>query len=204
MDKKDHWENIYKNKSPLEVSWYQQRPDISLALIRKYASKKTAEIIDVGGGASTLCDGLLEAGYSNVTVLDLSDSALAHARQRLGSKAEFVDWEAGDVTYLKSDHQYDVWHDRAVFHFLTDKRDRDKYKQVLASSVRTNGYVIIAVFEVGGPIKCSGLDIVQYDVEKLRTELGNDFAFVEELYETHITPAGVEQLFGYYIFAKQA
>ncbi len=204
MNKKDHWENIYKDKSPLEVSWHQKKPTISLALIKRIAQNNTDYIIDVGGGASTLSDFLLEDGFNNVTVLDLSSNALAHTKQRLGDKSTFIEWKVEDVMNFVPTHKYDIWHDRAVFHFLTAKEDRGKYKQVLESSIKTGGCVIIAAFSIGGPKKCSGLDIVQYDAVKLKSELGNNFTFIEERYENHITPASKEQKFGYYIFTKNA
>jgi len=194
MNKKDHWERVYKDKSHLEVSWHQKKPTISLALIKKIAQNNTDCIIDVGGGASTLSDFLLEEGFNNITVLDLSSNALAHAKQRLGDKSTFIEWKVEDVTNFVSTNKYDIWHDRAVFHFLTTKDDREKYKQVLESSIKTGGCVIIAAFSIGGPKKCSGLDIVQYDAVKLKNELGNNFTF----------PAGKEQKFGYYVFIKNA
>jgi len=177
MNKKDHWESVYKDKSHLEVSWHQKKPTISLALIKKIAQNNTDCIIDVGGGASTLSDFLLEEGFNNITVLDLSSNALAHAKQRLGDKSTFIEWKVEDVTNFVSTNKYDIWHDRAVFHFLTTKDDREKYKQVLESSIKTGGCVIIAAFSIGGPKKCSGLDIVQYDAVKLKNELGNNFTF---------------------------
>jgi len=204
MNKKDHWESVYKDKSHLEVSWHQKKPTISLTLIKKIAQNNTDCIIDVGGGASTLSDFLLEEGFNNITVLDLSSNALAHAKQRLGDKSTFIEWKVEDVTNFVSTNKYDIWHDRAVFHFLTTKDDREKYKQVLESSIKTGGCVIIAAFSIGGPKKCSGLDIVQYDAVKLKNELGNNFTFIEERRENHITPAGKEQKFGYYVFTKNA
>lgn len=204
MNKKDHWESVYKDKSHLEVSWHQKKPTISLTLIKKIAQNNTDCIIDVGGGASTLSDFLLEEGFNNITVLDLSSNALAHAKQRLGDKSTFIEWKVEDVTNFVSTNKYDIWHDRAVFHFLTTKDDREKYKQVLESSIKTGGCVIIAAFSIGGPKKCSGLDIVQYDAVKLKNELGNNFTLIEERHENHITPAGKEQKFGYYVFTKNA
>ena len=204
MNKKEHWESIYKDKSPLEVSWHQKKPTISLTLINKIAQNNSDYIIDVGGGASTLSDFLLEDGFNNITVLDLSYNALAHTKQRLGDKSTFIEWKVEDVTNFVPTHEYDIWHDRAVFHFLTAKEDREKYKQVLESSIKTGGCLIIAAFSIGGPKKCSGLDIVQYDAVKLKNELGNNFTFIEERYENHITPAGKEQKFGYYVFTKNA
>ena len=204
MNKKDHWESIYKDKSPLEVSWHQNKPTISLNLIKKIAQKHSDYIIDVGGGASTLSGFLLEDGFNNLTVLDLSSNALEYAKQQLGDKSTLIEWKVKDVTKFVPTHKYDIWHDRAVFHFLTAKEDREKYKQVLESAIKKGSCVIIAAFSIGGPKKCSGLDIVQYDAEKLKNELGNNFTFIEEKHENHITPTGKEQKFGYFVFTKHA
>ena len=203
MSRKDHWESVYKDISPIEVSWYQKEPTISLSLIRNLPLGKVENIIDVGGGASTLADYLLEDGFKNITVLDLSSNALALARKRLGAKAGLINWKVEDVTNHLPEQNYSLWHDRAVFHFLTEKNDREKYKKVLEASIRDGGYVIIAAFSIGGPKQCSDLDIVQYDAEKLQKELGNSFKLIEELSERHITPGGKEQLFGYYLFARK-
>lgn len=204
MNKKEHWENVYKNKAATEVSWYQPEPTLSLDLINKYAPHPDARIIDVGGGASTLCDYLLQYGYQHITVLDLSANAIAQARQRLGDKSALVHWQEEDVTHFVSDETYDLWHDRAVFHFLTNKSDRKKYRQILQASVAVGGHVIMAAFALGGPSKCSGLDIVQYDAQKLKTELGEKFSLIEQTSENHLTPAGQEQAFGYYVFVRNS
>lgn len=204
MSNKDHWEAIYKDKSPLEVSWYQQRPAISLALIEKYAENKSDYIIDIGGGASTLPDFLLDDGFNHVTVLDLSANALEHARQRLGKKSALIHWEVQDVTDFAPAHEYHIWHDRAVFHFLTARTEREKYRHALESSTRPGSHVIIAAFAIGGPTKCSGLDIVQYDTARLAKELGERFTFLEEQDEVHITPTGMEQRFSYHVFVKSS
>ncbi|HKK15451.1 MAG TPA: class I SAM-dependent methyltransferase [Gammaproteobacteria bacterium] len=204
MSRKDLWENIYADKSPTGVSWYQKEPATSLSLIRNLPLERDVNIIDVGGGASTLVDYLLEDGFKNITVLDLSSNALALARKRLGEKADLINWKTEDITSYVPGHDYSLWHDRAVFHFLTEKGDREKYKKVLESSIRNGGFVIIAAFSMDGPRRCSGFDIVQYDAEKLQNELGGSFKLVKELPEKHITPAGKEQLFGYYVFTKSA
>jgi SAM-dependent methyltransferase len=204
MNRKEHWEAIYKDKLVTKVSWYQQKPTISLALIG-IASLSTADyVIDVGGGASTLCDYLLESGYRHVTVLDLSANALEHSKQRLGDKANLIEWQVEDVTKFSTPKHYDIWHDRAVFHFLTEESDRKKYNAVLNASINVGGHVIIAAFAIGGSTKCSGLNIVQYDETTLKTELGKNFTLVEQRTEEHITPAGNVQMFGYYLFIKNA
>lgn len=204
MNRKAHWENIYKGKLPIEVSWYQQKPTISLELIAMCSLSTLDYVIDVGGGASALCDYLLERGYGHLTVLDLSANALEHSKQRLGDKAGLIEWQVEDVTKFSAPRHYDIWHDRAVFHFLTDESDRKKYKDVLNASVKVGGHIIIAAFSIGGPAKCSGLDIVQYDETKLKTELGKNFALVEQRTEEHFTPTGNIQLFGYFLFVKNA
>lgn len=204
VSKKEHWEKIYKEKSPLDVSWYQKKPSISLSIIKDLPMGKDENIIDVGGGASTLVDCLIEEGFNNISVLDLSSNALMLAKTRLDEKSKLVHWQIDDVTQFTPEKAYSLWHDRAVFHFLTEKSDREKYKQVLASAVKVDGYVIIAAFFIGGPTKCSGLDIVQYDAEKISQEFASHFKLINEKFETHITPAGREQLFGYYVFTKNA
>lgn len=202
MNTKEHWENIYKNKLPIEVSWYQEKPTISLELIAMCSSSTTDYIIDIGGGASNLCDFLLEKGYSNLTVLDLSANALEHSKQRLGDKSNLIDWQVEDVTKFSASKYYDIWHDRAVFHFLTDEIDRKKYKEVLNNLLKIGGYIIIAAFYIGGSTKCSGLNIVQYDESKLKSELGNNFTYIDQKIEEHITPTGSIQMFRYYLFLK--
>lgn len=202
MNKKAHWENIYQNKSPEEVSWYQNAPTISLDLIGACSLTHDAEMIDVGGGASTLVDRLLEKGYKHLTVLDLSENALEHSKKRLGNKATLIEWLVEDITQFSTLKRYDIWHDRAVFHFLTHESDREKYKNVLNRSVKVGGYVMIAAFAMGGATKCSGLDIVQYDAEKLKNELGDNFILIKQCTENHVTPSGNIQNFGYFLFLK--
>jgi SAM-dependent methyltransferase len=199
-DRKNHWEHVYQDKAPLEVSWYQQKPELSLELIRHTGIDKTSALIDIGGGASTLVDYLLGDGYTNISVLDISAKALQHAQQRLGESAKAVRWIVTDITAFNAPSTYELWHDRAVFHFLTAQSDRQAYVSVLKRSLNPNGHVIIAAFGIGGPLKCSGLDIVQYDAKKLFKELGDEFDLVEEASEIHHTPDGREQLFGYFRF----
>lgn len=201
-DRKAHWEAIYRDKSPLEVSWYQQEPALSLELIRRSGVGLDAPIIDVGGGASVLVDRLQAAGYTKLSVLDLSAQALTCARRRLGSAAEHIDWIEADITDFQPPRQYALWHDRAVFHFLTDAADRARYVEVLQRALSPGGHLIIAAFAIGGPEKCSGLDIVQYDADKLLAALGPGFELVETRAEAHITPAGGEQQFNYFRFIK--
>jgi 2-polyprenyl-3-methyl-5-hydroxy-6-metoxy-1,4-benzoquinol methylase len=198
IDRKSHWEKIYNNKISMQMSWYQKEPTLSLQLIRKIQLAHDAPIIDVGGGSSLLVDCLCKEGYTNVSVLDVSAKALATARDRLGDDANKVEWQQKDVTQFVPPHQFSLWHDRAVFHFLTDKSDREDYLKVLNRSLEPNGHIIIATFAIGGPTKCSGLDIVQYDAGKLIAELGTGFELVETRTETHITPTNQEQRFAYF------
>ena len=202
-DRKTHWENVYRDKSPLDVSWYQKEPVLSLRLIRNTQLALNEPIIDIGGGASTLVDCLCDEGYANISVLDISAKALAHAQDRLGDKANEIEWYDEDITQFNPPHPFSLWHDRAVFHFLTDKSDRDNYVNVLKRALKTDGHLIIAAFAIGGPEKCSGLDIVQYDAEKLMTELGEGFELIEEKNEVHITPTNKEQTFTYFRFIRK-
>ena len=193
-----HWEHIYRTKDPTQVSWYQPEPRLSLDLIRRVAPDLEAPIIDVGGGASALVDGLLDAGYSNVTVLDLAPSALAIARQRLGSRAHRVVWIAGSVLDVQlRASAYAVWHDRAVFHFLTDRADRARYVDQTRRAARSNGHVIVASFGPDGPTRCSGLDVVRYSPEAMHGEFGAGFRMLDSVREDHPTPLGVSQAFVY-------
>jgi len=203
IDRKSHWENIYQDKSALDVSWYQKEPTISLGLIRNTLLASDEPIIDVGGGASVLVDYLIKVGYTNIAVLDISENALACAKNRLGNHAQEVEWYESDITQFEAPHQFSLWHDRAVFHFLTTDSDRKNYIKVLKNSLRPGGHLIIAAFAIGGPTKCSGLDIVQYDGLKLKAELGKDFELLEEISEVHITPTNKEQKFMYFLFIRK-
>ncbi len=200
---KSHWENIYQTKSPSEVSWYQTYPALSLQLIQK-TGITSEPLIDVGGGASILTDYLLEQGLRNLTVLDLSAAALQQIKDRLGDKAHQIHWIEADVTQFQPSQSYFCWHDRAVFHFLTNAEARRCYVDKVKSAISYNGYVIIATFAINGPKKCSGLEIVQYDDEKIRAEFGASFTLLEVQHETHLTPAGVEQNFSYFLLNKSS
>jgi SAM-dependent methyltransferase len=197
-DRKQHWEQVYTSKSSLEVSWYQPEPRLSLELIHRSGIGRDAPIIDVGGGASLLVDRLQADGYMQLAVLDISGAALATARQRLGPKAAGIEWYEADVTQFTAPHAFALWHDRAVFHFLTAAEDRRRYVEVLKRTLTPDGHVVIAAFAIGGPTRCSGLEIVQYNAAKLLAELGPDFRLEEELSETHRTPAGKDQKFGFF------
>ena len=198
MPGREHWERVYLGRDASNVSWYQPAATISLDLIRRVAPDLDAPIIDVGGGASTLVDGLLDAGYRNVTVLDLSGSALGIARQRLGERARDVTWlEADLLTASLAPSAYAVWHDRAVFHFLTAERDRARYVAVAHEAVRCGGHVIVASFAPDGPTRCSGLDVVRYSPEEMHAEFGAEFQLLQSVREEHHTPAGTTPTFTY-------
>lgn len=201
-DRKAHWQGVYGDKSPQEVSWYQKEPALSLELIHRSGVRKEDAIIDVGGGASVLVDRLCKEGFRNLSVLDISKNALDSAKGRLGDTAQGVEWIETDVTDYRASHRYALWHDRAVFHFLTDPSDRLKYVAALKRALVPGGHLIIAAFAIGGPTMCSGLEIVQYDAAKLTAELGAEFAMVEERGEVHRTPANKEQKFGYFRFIR--
>ena len=198
MDTKSHWERIYQTRRPNEVSWYRTHLDVSLELIEAAAPSRSEQIIDVGGGESTLVDDLLTRQYRNVSILDLSPTALDVAKKRLGDSARTVSWLCGDVrTIGLPSHRYDVWHDRAVFHFLTDPNDRVAYVRQVAQAVKPGGYVIVATFGPEGPERCSGLDVVRYDPESLHGQFGSGFRLVRHCTELHRTPAGSIQQFTY-------
>jgi SAM-dependent methyltransferase len=198
MNRQEYWNRIYQTKGPQNVSWYQRCPDLSLALIAAAGISKDAGIIDVGGGASTLVDFLLDAGYSHLAVLDLSPVALACSRNRLGSRAAAVEWFEADVTSFTPPRRFGLWHDRAVLHFLTAADDRRRYVATLRRTVQPGGAVIIATFAPDGPPQCSGLDVVRYDEESILAELGTEFQLRETRRETHITPWQSEQRFIYF------
>jgi ubiquinone/menaquinone biosynthesis C-methylase UbiE len=198
MNMKTHWEHIYETKAPTQVSWYQEHAQLSLQLIQNTRVQKTAQIIDIGGGASTLVNDLIVAGFQHVSVLDVSATALQLARQRLGQRAGDVNWIEADITQADLPAQsYDLWHDRAVFHFLTQAEDRQRYVQAVRRSVKQGGHVIVATFASDGPEHCSGLDVVRYSPESLHTEFGQGFEVVQSTHETHHTPFATEQKFIY-------
>lgn len=204
MSSKTHWERIYETKAPTQVSWYQEHARYSLQFIQNTGIQKTGQLIDVGGGASTLVDDLLAAGFQHISVLDVSGAALQLARQRLGPRAAAVHWIEADIIQADLPRQaYDVWHDRAVFHFLTQAPDRQRYIEAVRRSVRTGGHVIIATFAPDGPDHCSGLETVRYSPEGLHAEFGRSFELIDSTYETHQTPFGTDQKFIYCYCRKE-
>jgi ubiquinone/menaquinone biosynthesis C-methylase UbiE len=198
MESKTHWEEVYDTKDATKVSWFQENPDLSLQLIENTCVGSLAQVIDVGGGASNLVDNLLDRNYQNVTVLDISASALQVAQERIGSQANVVTWLDADITQIELPYQfYDVWHDRAVFHFLTRASDRQKYVEAVMHSVKAGGHVIVATFDIDGPSRCSGLEVVRYNSDSLHNEFGDKFNLVHSTSESHETPFGTEQKFIY-------
>jgi SAM-dependent methyltransferase len=198
VDAKTHWDKVYATKAPDAVSWYRAHLETSLALIERAASGKAASIIDIGGGESTLVDDLLLRGYRDLTVLEVSQVAFDVTKKRLGDAARQLRWIVADVTQASLDlGAYDVWHDRAVFHFLTERKQREAYVRQVAHAVRPGGHVIVSTFGPDGPAKCSGLDVVRYDADSLRAEFGPRVHFVESSKELHETPFGTTQQFLY-------
>ena len=193
-----HWEDVYSTKPVTEVSWFQEHSDVSLGLIKRTGVSEVGAVIDVGGGASVLVDDLLDAGYVDITVLDISASALGVAKRRLGTRADAATWVEADITaVVLPHHRYDVWHDRAVFHFLTHAEDRERYVRAVRHSVKPGGHVIVAAFGLDGPRRCSGLPVVRYSPDLLHDEFGAAFELVEHKSEAHKTPFGTVQQFIY-------
>lgn len=202
FDNKNHWENVYEKKNPDEVSWTQERPVTSLELIHSFGLDKSARIIDVGGGDSKLVDSLLEEGYENITVLDISAKALEKAKNRLGEKAGKVKWIVSDVTSLDSTDEYDIWHDRATFHFLTTSEQIHKYIHIAGE--KTKRFLSIGTFSHDGPEKCSGLTIKRYNEPELVSSLEKQFTKLQCITEDHTTPFGTVQNFLFCSFKKKA
>jgi len=196
------WENIYATKDENAVSWFEDRPDISLDLIRATGAKATASIIDIGGGASRLIDALLDVGFKTVTVLDLSEKALATSKARLGTRGADVKWIVADITTWEPSQAYDIWHDRAALHFLTDPKDRAAYAERVLRAGRPGGHVIIGTFAPDGPERCSGLPVVRYDAVTLGELLGHSFELIESRRHDHQTPAGDTQKFQFSRFQR--
>ncbi|WP_276965584.1 class I SAM-dependent methyltransferase [Chryseobacterium sp.] len=200
-DNKNHWENVYETKSPDQVSWTQKKPQRSLDFIRSSGLGKEASIIDIGGGDSNLVDFLLEEGYENITVLDISAKALEKAQQRLGDSAGKVKWIVTDITDFEPTEKYDIWHDRAAFHFLTTPEQVSRYIGIAEKNV--NNFIIVGTFSKNGPTKCSGLDIQQYDEESLSEKFEKSFKKLQCITEDHTTPFETIQNFIFCNFKKQ-
>jgi 2-polyprenyl-3-methyl-5-hydroxy-6-metoxy-1,4-benzoquinol methylase len=205
VNTKSHWAQVYQAKSASEVSWYQEHPDLSLAYIELAQISYDAAIIDVGAGSSTLVDHLVASGYKDVTLLDLSEAALDTTRTRIGATSARLTWLVDDITSISlARHRYDLWHDRAVLHFLIDPAQRERYVAQVSHAVKPGGHVIIATFALDGPDKCSGLMTARYDAASLHSAFGSQFDLIDSTNETHKTPWGTEQRFVYCYCRKTA
>ena len=199
-NKQAHWENIYTHKSPQEVSWTQKKPALSLSWIQSLHLPKDSPIIDIGGGESLLVDHLIDMGYSDLTVLDISQAALNKSQERLGSKAKLVQWIQADIITFQPKKKYTLWHDRAVFHFLTQKEDIATYTKMVSTAV--DQYLLMSTFSKEGPLKCSGLPITQYDAESILANFSAAFELIQQDLEVHTTPFDTTQAFIYALFKK--
>ena len=195
QDRRSHWEKVYEEKRFDDVSWYQDLPATSLEMIAGAVLERNDPIIDIGAGASTLVDHLIELGYTDLTVLDISAQALAQASERLGASAQHVAWTVADITRFEPPRRYRLWHDRAVLHFLVDAGDRERYVEALQRALAPDGYLVLATFGPEGPLQCSGLDVRRYSVEMMAELLGPDFELEQEMLEFHETPSGGSQQF---------
>ncbi len=198
----EHWDRVYRSKRETDVSWYQAKPELSLALIREYAPDKNSSVIDIGGGASPLAAELLRESYRDLAVLDISAATLEKAKDNLGGNASNIEWIVADVTEWKPERQWSVWHDRALFHFLTDDAAQDAYIRALNAATAPGAIAIISGFAPDGPEKCSGLSVVRYDAKSLSARLGERFDLLAEKREAHETPGGSVQKFYYAVLRK--
>jgi len=197
-----HWDEVYTSKSENAVSWFQESPALSLELINLAGATSASAIVDIGGGASRVVDGLIANGFERVTVLDLSEAALASAKKRLGINARLVQWVTADVTKWEPSEDYDIWHDRAAFHFLTEAADRIAYTRRLKTALRSGGHFIIGTFALDGPERCSGLPVIRYDAAGLSAEIGPEFELIATRPQEHITPRGATQRFQFSTFRR--
>jgi trans-aconitate methyltransferase len=202
-ERQAHWQNVYQSKGEAQVSWTQFDPQPSLGLIEKFARGRSASIVDIGGGASRLVDALLAHGFAAITVLDLSDAALQSAKVRLGAQATQVRWVAADATSWQPPQAFEIWHDRAAFHFLVDENDRSAYVDRLHAGVISGGHAIIATFAPDGPEKCSGLPVQRYSPETLGKTIGSGFELVEHQGHRHVTPWGAAQSFQFSVLRRR-
>ena len=198
-----HWTQVYEEKRASEVSWYQAEPAPSLRALERLGARPSSALIDVGGGASGLVDQLVRKGWRDITVLDIAALALAAAKERLGPDAEKVHWEVADITEWQPSRRYDVWHDRAVFHFLVSPEQRQAYRRALLEGLTTGGLMIMATFALDGPERCSGLHVQRYDAQSLANEIGHAFRLLDGWREEHITPSGQTQWFNWCAFRRR-
>lgn len=201
-DEDGHWAHVYEAKAPTAVSWYQETPAPSLRALDRFGASPSSSLIDVGGGASNLVDTLLAQGWQDLTVLDIAAPALERSKARLGVRAEKVCWEVADIADWRPPRKFDVWHDRAVFHFLTEPEHREAYRSALSRGVTDRGLVIIATFALNGPEKCSGLPVQRYDAVSLAAEIGDGFQLIDGWPEEHVTPWGARQSFNWCAFRR--
>lgn len=201
-DAKEHWENVWTTKKSNEVSWYQEYPQTSINLILPTNPSKDAKIIDVGGGDSNLAETLFDLGFKNITVLDISANALERAKKRLGNKSGMITWIESDILEFENDNRYDIWHDRALLHFLASEENLKNYVKLVKQHVMQGGYLIISTFSTKGPIKCSGLDTRQYSEESIKELFSNEFEHIKSFEEEHVTPRGMGQIFTWNVFRK--
>ncbi|MDG2407181.1 MAG: class I SAM-dependent methyltransferase [Paracoccaceae bacterium] len=203
VDVKAHWDNVWQTKPAESTSWYQANSSRSLGYIDRVKLDKSMPVIDIGSGASRLIDGFLDLEFTDITALDISASAFAHSKKRLGAAANRVSFIEADILRWQPKRRYQLWHDRAVFHFLTEQRDIDSYVSTLKATLRTGGFFICGGFSTSGPQKCSGLPVQQYDATMMAVTFGRWLDFVESEVETHLTPAGVEQHFLWSFFRRK-
>lgn len=203
LSHKQHWDDIYSQKNANEVSWTQHYPSISMQFINEAKLPKNAKIIDVGGGEGFLVDALLSAGFTNITVLDISEAAIEKAKKRLAQQANSINWIVADVTAFETNVMFDFWHDRAVFHFLTENKAVEKYRNNLTNRLNRKGFFLLGTFSPKGPFKCSGLDIVQYSKEEMETLFVDEFSMITNYEHQHLTPFNTIQNFQYGGFQKK-
>jgi len=205
VERKSHWQNIFESKASTGVSWYQPHLRASIALITQANIPRSASILDAGAGDSTLVDDLLASGFTDISVLDISPAALERVKARLGPLSKQITWIEADITQVDLASQaYDLWHDRALFHFLTHAKERNQYVSVVQHALKPGGHLIVATFSQDGPTRCSGLDTQRYNPETLSAEFGQDFTLICSLPESHQTPWGAEQKFNYCLFRKNS
>ena len=197
MNRKEHWENIYSTKELNEVSWYQPKPETSLNLIMKNITSKNDSIIDIGGGDSFLVDHLIDAGFTNVSVLDISEKAIERAQKRLGNNADKVEWIVSDIVEFSPTKKYDCWHDRAALHFLTNDTEVEKYQSIIGKVTKENSIAILGTFSKSGPLKCSGIEIRQYDKQNFESTFKAQFKLIDFQSVDHQTPFDTKQNFNF-------
>ena len=203
MEPREHWRHVYATKGPNEVSWFQGSPAPSLDALDRFGAGPDMSLVDVGAGASSLADVLLDRGWTDVTLLDISEPALEATRLRLGPPADRVSWQVADIREWRPGRAFDVWHDRAVFHFLTEAADRSAYKRTLLDGTHPGSHVILATFAPDGPATCSGLPVQRYDAAALADQLGAEFERIDDWRQTHVTPWGSEQRFQWCLFTRR-